>query len=129
MINNESSEIAINLAQEFIEFMHGLEPEWSSAFFRFSSEPDNYGSSASYVSNTKVTLIESFKNSTFFRNMNKKGRDLLKLLNKNQGVILLSVSRDQKYKIDFEFDNLNRWKISKLNGGTGVPEGFAAVNL
>jgi len=39
-------------------------------------------------------------------------------------LFLLVTAPDFSYQIRFEFEDLNRWRISKLHGGTGVPEGI-----
>jgi hypothetical protein len=123
-MSEESSAIVIELATEFIELMQRLAPEWSIAFFRFSLDPTKFGSVASYVSHPAVTIVDPFKHSGFFGGMNAKGVKLLRSLSKSQGVFLVVVDRDLTYDVKFDFDNLDRWRITKLNGGRGLPEGI-----
>lgn len=56
--------------------------------------------------------------------MNAKSAELLKLLGKKRGVLLLSVDSQLNYDVKFEFEDVNRWKITKLNGATGLPAGI-----
>ena len=56
--------------------------------------------------------------------MNAMGCALLSSMNKSRGLFLLEVGNQDDYNIKFEFEDLDRWKISKLNGGSGVPDGY-----
>ena len=51
------------------------------------------------------------------------GQDLLAALGKTDGVFLLVTDFNFDYEIKFEYQNMNRWRIGKFAGGTGVPEG------
>jgi hypothetical protein len=118
------SVIVIELAKEFIEFIRQIEPAWNRAFFRFCSEGFKYGSNGSYIYDSKVMLIDPFKYNDFFAKMNEKSVRLLTLLGKEQGVLLLIIDSGFNYDIKFEYQNLERWRIAKVNGGIGVPEGI-----
>jgi len=120
----EESTIVIDLAKELIELAHRLEPNWSKAFYRFCFEEHNHGSNASYIGGVDVVIIDPFKNSSFFGSMNAKSVRLLESLGKNQAVFVLTVDSTCNYDIKFEYEDMNRWKISKISGGTGIPEGF-----
>ncbi len=72
----------------------------------------------------KSNVGDAVKNSGFYVSMDKKGRQLLKLLGKDTGVFVLIIDASFDYKIDFEYEDLSRWRISKLNGGTGIPVGL-----
>lgn len=56
--------------------------------------------------------------------MNNLGVNLIHLLGKEQGVFLLTINSDFDYKIDYDFENMERWGISKMNGKAGIPEGI-----
>lgn len=113
----------VDLAKEFMELMSQTGSKWTRAYFRFSLQPGRYGSVASYVTGANATIIDPFRNSGFFESMNAKGARLMALLEKEAGAFLVSIDSDFNYKIDFDFADPNRWRITKLNGGTGVPEG------
>ncbi|WP_197664926.1 hypothetical protein [Acinetobacter venetianus] len=53
-----------------------------------------------------------------------KGQELLAAFDKTKGIFLLVIDSNFDYEINFEYHDINRWKISKLAGGTGVPEGI-----
>jgi len=122
-MNTASSAEVVGLAKELAEFACRLEAGWTMAYFRFSFEPTRLGSVVSYAARGNVLLIDPRRNADFFSSMNARGEQLFQLLNKDKGIILVSVNRELDFDVKFEFDDLGRWKISKLNGGTGLPEG------
>lgn len=124
MAGDEQSVIVIELAKEFMELIRQIEPAWRKAYFRFSSDGARRGSNGSYASDSEVTLIDPFKHNKFFKSMNEKSIRLFSLLGKEHAVLLLTVDSNFDYDIKFEYANLDRWKISKVDGGTGIPEGI-----
>jgi hypothetical protein len=124
-VDDERAGLVIELAKEFMEFVRRTDPSWRKGYYRLQSEPFQFESSASWVTEgEKVTLVDAIKNGGFFDSMDKKGRQLLKLLGKDTGVFVLVIDSSFEYKIDFEYEDLNRWRISKLKGGTGIPAGL-----
>jgi len=45
-------------------------------------------------------------------------------LGQDTGVFVLTVRANCDFNIQYEWDDLTRWKITKLEGGTGLPEGL-----
>lgn len=120
-MNEESSAIVVELAKEFINALHQQYPKWREGYFRFSSEAFKYGSNGSCVHETGIELLDPFANAEVFARMNENGVKLFELFGKTQGVFLLKVDSSFKYDIQFDFENMARWRISKVNGGTGLP--------
>lgn len=121
-MNEKQAAIVIELAQEFMATIRQIAPTYTRAFFRFCSEGHKYGSNGSYAVDTHIALIDPFANNRFFANMNEKAIKLLSAMDKNHGVILLVIDSAFNYDVKFEYEDLERWKISKINGGTGVPD-------
>ena len=120
-MNDAATEIVLGLATEFMEFMREREPAWETAYYRFRSEGSRYGANASYVVGTNVLLIGAVKWAAFYERMNDNAARLLEVLGNSQGVFLLTVSAGAAYDIRFEWENLRRWEITKLDGRTGMP--------
>ncbi|AXV76818.1 MULTISPECIES: hypothetical protein [Ralstonia solanacearum species complex] len=116
--------VVIELAKEFIELMRELDPKWSKAYYRFRSEGGRYGSNASYISESNVSLIGALKWAGFYERMNARGAKLVEILGKTQGVFLLTIDAEFSYDIKFDWEDLSRWEITKLDGGTGLPQGI-----
>jgi len=77
----------------------------------------------SYTHESGTEIIDVTKHKDFFHPIAQKGKDLLTALGKTEGVFLLAVESNFEYEIKFEYQDMSRWKISKLGGGTGVPVG------
>ena len=108
MTDNAATAVVIELAKEFIGFMREIEPKWAKAFYRFRSEEGRYGSNASYVVDSNVSLIGALKHAGFYERMNASGAKLLETLGKSQGVFLLTVDNEFNYDMKFEWDNPKR---------------------
>ncbi|QBH01564.1 hypothetical protein [Xanthomonas oryzae] len=121
-MNEDSSILVISLASSLVELMHHIDQDWRVAYFRFSSEGSKYGSNGSYVTGSEVKIIDTFENEFFFDQMNFNSINLLGALKKDRGVILLRVESNSSYEVKYEFHDVERWKITKMNGGSGLPE-------
>lgn len=64
----------------------------------------------------------SFENSAFFETANGRARSLLHTFGETQGVALLTVDAAFDYKIDFDWNDLDRWKITKVDGASGIQQ-------
>ena len=113
------------LARRFIEGVLALDEKFEHAFFRFYIEERMLESSASYVASSKATIISAVRQDELFADMNKLSIELLAEMGKNPALILLTVktvNNEFQDDIAFEYEDMNRWKISRANGGTGIPE-------
>jgi hypothetical protein len=124
MSNEASAPIIIEIAKGFITLIRGIRPDWQKAYLRFSDWDAVIGAKASYVHPAGVELVDVLQHKAFFHDVQRRGRELLDALEKQEGVFLLSIASDFKYKFDFEWEAKDRWRISKLSGGTGIPEGL-----
>ncbi len=123
-MNQQASVAVVELAKRLFQLVQQLEPGWLRVFFRFSAVDDQYGSTASYVVGSKAVLIDAIRNSPFYRAMNSQCLELFRLLDKEGGVLLLAAASDFKYEIKFDFEDMDRWKISLMDGGTGIPADY-----
>lgn len=123
MINDDASPLVIEIAKKFITLMMDIEPQWKKAYLRFSSNNSVAEAKASFLSETGVEIVDVLKCKDFFHYMNVKGQELLMALGKTTGVFLLVIDSNFDYEINFDYQDMNRWKITKLAGGTGIPEG------
>lgn len=119
---DESAPIIIDLAKDFMGFIRGLEPRASRAYFRFEYEELRDRCNGSYVTEGGATIINAVQHSAFFDSMKEKARRLMHAHQKTHGVFLLVIDAEFNYEIKFDWDNLQRWIITKLNGRTGIPD-------
>ena len=122
---DKSSEVVVALAKEFISAIRRIDPNWNRAFWRFESEDYRFGSNASYVTPDGVSLISTIKEKVLFESMNLLGRSLWESESdpeKRFCVCLLSIEDNFDYEIKFERENMSRWRITKLDGKSGIPD-------
>lgn len=123
----KSSEVVVALAKEFMSAIRRISPTWKRAFWRFESEEFRFGSNASYVTLDGVYLVPAIKEGALFDAMNSLGRKLWECESdptKRFCVCLLSIEDNFDYEIKFETEDLSKWRITKVGGKTGVPEGL-----
>ena len=119
--------VVISLAKELITAMQRITPGWERAYWRFVSADDRYGSNASYSEATEVTLISTLRESQLFEKLNNLGRELWNSErdpSRKFRVCLLVVTSDFDYEIKFEQHDENRWRITKLDGKSELPDGL-----
>lgn len=122
MIKDDATPLVVDMVKGFISLVLEIEPKWSKAYFRFSSKNSVSEAKGSIVSDSGVEIIDVLKHKSFFHPVTKKGQEILVALGKEEGTFLLVVDASFDYEIKFEYKNLSRWKISKLGGGTGIPD-------
>lgn len=122
-----ASETVINLTKEFITLVERVEPGWTRAFWRFESEDARYGSNASYESPSGIFLIGAIKQGAAYERMNELGRQLWDAepdAKKRFCVCLLVVDSAFNYELKFERQDIRKWKITKMDGASGLPAGL-----
>lgn len=115
------SATVVELAKRLIELMREIAPDWQVAYYRYQKGPGETASNGSYVQGTDVTLIGAMRHGAFYNAMASLSADLL--AGKPRAVLLLRASSDFSYDVKFDYDDLDRWTITKLDGRTGIPEG------
>jgi hypothetical protein len=119
-----STSVVVDIARDFIGLMREVDPAWEKAFHRFRMDGARYGSNGSYVSSGKIHLISALQFAVFYREANEKGLRLLKALGRERGVFLLTIDCEMNYHVDFEWEDLDKWGISKIDGESGLPNGL-----
>ena len=122
MISAEATPLVIDAVKSFISLVREIAPDWQKAYLRFSEWDSVSESKASYVHSTGVEIIDVLKHKEFFQSISRDGQNLLTALGKPEGIFLLSIDSDYNYEIKFEYENQEKWRISKLGAGTGIPE-------
>ena len=126
MTSDRSAVLLVRLAKIFISHLQAQVPQWQQAFLRFNADDGRYGSTASYVASSGVYLISAIKYKEMYEEINSLGWELRSVLPGDSPfvVFILAVTPDFDYKFDFERSDRNRWKITKMDGASGIPEGF-----
>jgi hypothetical protein len=124
MMSDEATPLAVSLAKDFTSLIRKVEPKWSKAFLRFRSNDSVAESKASYMFPDGVEIVDVLQHTEFFNAATARGKQLLAALGKSAGLFVLIADSNFDYEIKFEYKNMDKWKISKMKGGTGVPEGL-----
>ena len=120
---DRSAPIVIELARHTLTWLQDKAPGWSAGFVRVRQEPGMTNARASYAVESRVELISAVGD-PFVSGAGAIGERLVAAMGKEHGVVLLVVKSDFSYEIKFEWDDLDRWMITKLNGATGLPAGL-----
>jgi len=123
MVKDEATPLVVEIAKGFNSLVRGIEPNWQKAYLRFCSHETSSEAKGSYVHESGVEIIDVLKHKQFFHRMVRIGQELLAALGKAEGVFLLVTDSNFNYEIKFEYQDMNRWRITKLGGRTGIPEG------
>ena len=122
-----SSELVVDLAKEFMALLKRSAPAWQKGYWRFDSEEERYGSNASYVTSNGVFLIGAVREGRFYETMNTLGRKLWEAepeVSKRFRLCLLIVDSTFDYELKFERSDSAKWRITKLDGASGIPAGL-----
>ena len=124
-MNEQAAELVVEIAKDFADFVTRSGDEWSRGFARFHHCGSSYGATSSYVDTSGRSWILGGKDDGgFYRRFKENGvrlRELLAIDDRRFLVFLLTVDSHFDYDIAFEYDNPDRWQITKLDGGAGVP--------
>lgn len=124
MISDAATLFAVGLAKALVKLVKEVEPDWRDAYMRLSLREGVVEAKASYVHASGAELFDVLQHKDFFHSATREGRELMTALGKERGVFLLIVDSTLNYEFKFEHINMDRWRISKMRGGTGVPEGL-----
>ena len=126
---DETARLVIDIASALIRKMQSKLSPWCRAFIRFEMPVSNACKvTGSYETPDGVILFDSLSDGRdIFRivsNIGPKLRQAASNPHREVIVILVSVDSNFDYKVDFESQDENRWKITKLENATGLPQGI-----
>ena len=124
MITEETTPLVVDLAKSFISLVRSIAPDWSKGYLRFCSQSSVSESKASYAHKSGVEIIDVLQFKDFFQRATVKGQELLAAIGKSEGLFVLIVDSNFDYEIKFEYGDMEKWRISKMKGGTGIPVGL-----
>jgi hypothetical protein len=122
------SELIVELAKAVVAEMRTSYPDWNEGFVRMQAADDSFEVKCSYVLPTGTQILNVLVHKAFIEKAQRIGAELRETLPRANGpfyVALLRVGADLDYSMQYEYSDLNRWNISKMNGGTGIPAGYS----
>jgi hypothetical protein len=126
---DEQTHLTAELAKSLIREMEAMGTRWNTAFLRaqFEDGVDTYN--GSFVLDDGVHLFDVLKHKPFFafvREIAPRLRAASANGDAQFRVALLVVDSGFDYEVKYDYADADRWAISKLNGGTGMPVGYPA---
>ncbi len=130
-MNDQATALVIDLARHVIGFMRTTFPTWREVYVRMDAPTDSQrGARVSYVDANGVTIIDVMEHRAFIAgimNFIPQLRDSLANNGRKFCVGLFRANAELDYHIDFEWNDLDKWAITKLRGATGLPVGLEAL--
>lgn len=124
MILNNATPILMDILQSFVSVLGELEPQWQKGYLRCFGSESSIQVKGSYVHSSGVDIIDVFKCEPFFDSMPDKVEAFLNALEKEEALFLMVVDSNLKYDVKFEFNDMRKWQITKMDGRSGIPEGI-----
>ncbi|HEX7690435.1 MAG TPA: hypothetical protein VF453_22195 [Burkholderiaceae bacterium] len=118
-----SAALTVELVKAFARELASIDRAWQRAFLRLAAQPGVTEVKASLVGSRGVEIVDVVAHKPFFHWANGivgQLRDSLPSTSPFK-VALVELNADFSYEVKYEFDNAQRWAISKLNGGSGLP--------
>lgn len=122
------TEIIFELAKNLASEMRVSYPAWREAFLRMQAGDGFFETKCSFVLPDSVQILDVLAHQAFISQAQHLGLELREKMPHPNGPVwlsLLRVSSDLTCDMQYEYSNPNRWRISKLGGGTGMPTGYA----
>lgn len=121
-MEDKKTALIVELVKQLTDLVHSIEPKWQNAYFRFSFQEIGSRTTGSYRAGDAIWLISSIKFHEQITGLSERAKKIIVLLEKERAVLLMILDSAFDYEVKFEYTNMDRWQISKLDGGTGFPE-------
>lgn len=122
-----ATQITVELVRALVVEMQSMSQSWKQAFIRFEYRDNVTATKGSYETEHGVFMLDAMKVRPLFALMATRGPELIDAtsqIGKRPCVFLLVVDSKLSYEIQYEWQDLSRWPISKMDGASGLPVGF-----
>lgn len=130
-MNDQATTLISDLARHVVGYMRTTFPTWQEVYVRIDTPTDSQrGARVSYVDANGVTIIDVMEHRALIAGVIDIAPQLRESLANNGRkfcVGLFRANAELDYRVDFEWTDLNKWAITKLRGGTGLPVGLEAL--
>lgn len=127
-MNDQATELVRELGRQAIHLVRETSPDWQQVYVRYSAPSDSEsGWKGSYVTSSGIHIFDVLQAPERGQQILHFGR-LLREAMANEGkkflVCLIRANSDFDFQSDFEWKDEAKWNLTKLRGGTGLPEGL-----
>lgn len=123
MILNNATPILMDILQSFISVLKEIDPQWQDGYLRLACCGSSVEVKGSYSYTSGANIIDVLEHKEFFHSVPNKVKALLKAIEKEEALFLMVVDSNLKYDVKFEFNDMRKWQITKMDGRSGIPEG------
>jgi hypothetical protein len=121
MSHDNAAPLVVEMVKGLVSILGVSDPCWQKGYLRILLLEDRSRVEGSYTHGSSVDLIEAMQYGDSMQEIAKLGRQLLEALGKGEGLILLEVDSGLQYEIRFEYEDMERWRVDKADGNTGIP--------
>jgi hypothetical protein len=124
-----ASRLVLELARLLIREMQAMGKPWTKAFLRMEIADGVQTHRGSFLVGDFVHLFNVLEHKTMFSSVHELVPQLREASANDDRrfcVALLIVDSKFNYEVRYEYDDVARWAISRLDGGSGMPAGYAA---
>ncbi|MGN6653665.1 hypothetical protein [Trinickia sp.] len=130
-MNDQATALIVELAKHVVDYMRTTFPAWHEVYVRIDTPSDSQrGARVSYVDANGVTLIDVMEHRALIAGIIDIAPQLRESLANNGRKFCVGLFRANArldYHFDFEWNDPNKWAMTKLRGGTGLPVGLDAL--
>lgn len=126
---DEATRLTIELAKLLVRDMQAMGAPWQKAFLRAEFGDGEQSIKGSYALENDVRLFNTLEYKPMFAAVHEiapRLREASSNAGRKACVALLVVDSNFNYEVKYEYENSERWAISKLNGESGIPVGYVA---
>ncbi|GEM_PF-4557858 len=126
-LNQRASALILEMSHLLFDLAPQADKDWRDAFYRFQCNDSGKASSAGCSGSAGPRRIDIAAGPQALHAMNtmdEKAEALIKLFGKTHGVLLLRVAADARYKVDFDWDDFERWPVADDGSISGVPAAY-----
>jgi hypothetical protein len=122
-MDDAASKLVLDMAEAFLGIAERAEPRWEEAYYRLYREPLASGANASCVGGGEVRFIPPLQHRDAFSDLHRLGTELLDVVHLDSGALLLTIDERGGYGLEFECSDLDRQRLTTLDGSTGRTPG------
>jgi hypothetical protein len=126
--DQQATELVVELAKQVFHLAGEASEDWREVFVRFNAPSDvERGWKGSYVKSSGVEIFDVLQHKQqgeLITRIGERLRDAMAKDGKKFVVCLVRGNANYQYQVDFEWSDEKKWNLSKLHGGTGLPEGL-----
>ncbi|GHA76791.1 hypothetical protein GCM10007067_12580 [Lysobacter bugurensis] len=120
----QEAELVLEAVTEFMRYIRLYVRDWEEAYLRFTVSEESSGIAVTYLAGHEAHFVDS-DDEHEIEVMSLLSNCLAELQRKlGFKVALLIVRPSNDFKVLYEHRDSSRWEITKLDGRSGIPEGY-----